>query len=432
MGFPVMRLLSFFLIFLAPALVCRSSPAQNANQDRQAIEQALSAYKAGDLMAAVSQLRGLHRKHPKDPEIRLYLGLILYERNSADPEARGLLESVADHYAGNRELQLKLMDSYLAGGDQPAALARLERIQGMLDRDHRAAFQVIYLLVRYGLSVPAAGQVERVSVRVSESMQKLPESERTSQAGKSLVREAAEVDFIRGLLAAGADNKAEAMGLLQRADRHDFPPRNSYQMVMLADCLVRLGELKLAAQGYEEYLKNHPGDDAAQMRAGDNYYALGSFEKARACYERVRKRNPRFPMVDYALGKVLLDLKETDESERFIRESLKSDPKCAPCLAKLAHIEYLRGHNEECRQLLGKAAALDPEWTETHLVYGLLYNRLGEYKLAVENFARVIERDPEYATAHFQIALAYQRSGNAQKAKEHREIYNRLIAPKKQ
>jgi len=136
-------------------------------------------------------------------------------------------------------------------------------------------------------------------------------------------------------------------------------------------------------------------------------------------------------MLDYALGRVLLDLKETDESERFIRESLKSDPKCAPCLAKLAHIEYLRGHNEECLQLLAKAAELDPEWTETHLVYGLLYNRLGEYKLAVESLAKVIESDPAYSTAHFQIALAYQRSGNAEKAKEHREIYHRLIAPKK-
>ncbi len=423
--------LSFLLLFTVTLFVRGSSSAQNAQEDRQVLGKALAAYKGGDLEAAVSQLRSIHRRNPKDPSIRLYLGLILYEQNNADREARNLMESVADHYAGNKELQFKLLDSYLAGGDKPAALARLERLRSALDGDNRFAFQVIYLLVRYGLSAPALEQMSRVSARVSESLQKLPESERTSPTGKSLVLEAGEIYFIQGLLAAGAGRKAEAIELLQRADRHDFPPRDSYQMVMLADSLARLRELKLASQAYEEYLKHHPVDDAAQMRMGDNYYALGWFERARKCYERILQRNPGFPTVQYALGKVLLDLKQTDESERYIRDSLSSDPKCVPCLAKLAHIEYLRGHNEECMRLLGQTAALDPEFTEAHLVYGLLYNRLGEYRLAIDSLEKVIKNDPEYATAHFQIALAYQRTGNAEKAKEHREIYSRLIAPKK-
>ncbi len=426
-----MRRLSLPLLVLASLAVLLTASTQDSEQDRRAIGQALAAYQAGDLMTAVKGLRDIHRRRPEDPEVRLYLGLILYEQNNACQEARGLLESVADRYAGNKELQVKLLDSYLAAGETSEALGRLQGLQETLDKDDRYAFQIIYLLVRYGLSDPALEQLNRVSARVSQAVKGLQESDRTSPANKPLIQKAGEVFFIRGLIAAGADRKAEAMELLQRADRHDFPPRDSYQMVILADCLARLKELKLAAQAYEEYLKHHPEDDAARMRMGDSYYALAWFEEARGCYEAVRKRNPGFPMADYSLGKVLLDLKETDEAERYIRDSLKSDPACARCIAKLAHIEYLRGHAEECAALLDKAAALDPEWTETHLVFGLLYNRLGKYDLAVRSLEKAIQGDPEYPTAHFQIALAYQRLGNAEKAREHREIYNRLLAAKK-
>ncbi len=414
------------LVLLPPAL-----PGAQADRDRQELGQALAAYRAGDPDTAIRRLREIHRRNPDDPEIRLYLGLMLYEKDSTLGEARALMASVADRYPGNRELQLKLLDSLLAAGDRKGALARAERLRESLDRDRAFAFQVAYLFVSHGLQEAAEEQLGRISARVQEELQKLPPGDRTSPAARASRRDAAEIDFIRGLAAAGSERKDEALELLQRADRQDFPPRESYQMLMLADSLARLREHRLAAQAYEEYLKHHPDDDAARMRLGDAFYTLGWFEEARACYEQIRKRNPHFPQLDYALAKVLLDLHQVEEAETYAQRSLKTDSACARCLAKLAHIEYLRAHNDECRNLLEKALALDPEWTETHLVYGLLHNRLGRYDLAIESLEKVIRIDPDYPTAHYQLAVAYQRSGRAEKAKEHREIYNRLVAARK-
>ena len=78
-----------------------------------------------------------------------------------------------------------------------------------------------------------------------------------------------------------------------------------------------------------------------------------------------------------------------------------------------------------------KAKALDPADAETNLVYGMLYNRTGRPALAVEHLSRVVRQAPSFAKAQYQLAIAYQRAGDPAKAREHREIYDRLIAEQK-
>jgi tetratricopeptide (TPR) repeat protein len=100
-------------------------------------------------------------------------------------------------------------------------------------------------------------------------------------------------------------------------------------------------------------------------------------------------------------------------------------------MAKLAHIAYLNGDDRQCESWLARAAALDPGYVETNLVYGLFYNRAARYDQAIQHLSRVVEQAPDYAKAQYQLALAYQRSGNAHKAREHTEIYTRLVQAQK-
>jgi len=100
-------------------------------------------------------------------------------------------------------------------------------------------------------------------------------------------------------------------------------------------------------------------------------------------------------------------------------------------MARLGLVAYLDGDDALCESWLGKAAALDPEDVDTNMVYGMLYNRSGRAALAVERLSRVVRRTPGYAKAEYQLAIAYQRAGDPVKAREHREIYDRLIAEQK-
>jgi Flp pilus assembly protein TadD len=61
----------------------------------------------------------------------------------------------------------------------------------------------------------------------------------------------------------------------------------------------------------------------------------------------------------------------------------------------------------------------------------MLETRTGRFDLAIRHLTRVVERSPGSIRAQYQLALAYQRSGNTEKAREHREIYDRLIREQK-
>jgi Flp pilus assembly protein TadD len=128
---------------------------------------------------------------------------------------------------------------------------------------------------------------------------------------------------------------------------------------------------------------------------------------------------------------VLFDQKRVEEARTHLERELAADPRCSDCLAKLAHIAYLKGDDRQCESWLAKAAALDPNDLEANLVRGMLANRAGRYDQAIVHLTRVVEASPAYAKAQYQLAIAYQRSGNAEKAREHQEIYNRLIQEEK-
>ena len=101
-------------------------------------------------------------------------------------------------------------------------------------------------------------------------------------------------------------------------------------------------------------------------------------------------------------------------------------------MAKLAHIAYLKGDDRQCESWLAKATALDPDDLETNLVAGMLENRTGRYDQAIRHLVQggraVAGLRRRRSTSS---RLAYQRSGNAEKAREHQEIYDRLIQEEK-
>jgi tetratricopeptide (TPR) repeat protein len=443
---PQAGVLVLIALFLPGLCSSERTQAEKASNADRLLREGLAAFHSGDLALAVRKTREAYRIRPQNAETRLQLGRFLSEQDPRSVEARTLLESVIDRFPVDLDLRYRVLDAALAAGDTTKAESLLSRSQSLMDRNDSFAARTIYLLIRHGQIRLASEQTDRLSERLQTEVRALrnsrgtaepegkptdrsaPDSEgSTSRTQAVLARRVGEVFFLRGLIAATDGRKSEAMEALQLADRYDFPPRDSFEMIMLADCLDRLGEGRLAVQAYQEYVKHHPADDEAQVRLGSVLFAAGDFESARKAFEVVWGRNPRFPSVNYHLGAALLELKLTEEAERRLSEELAHDPRCARCLTKLAQIEYLRGRNERCREILDRSLALDQKWTETYLVFGLLYNRLGQYELAVQNLETVVRDLPDFPTGRLQLSVAYQRLGNAEKAKEHREAYNRLI-----
>jgi len=379
------------------------------------------AYQAGDLTTAAQKLRQARTLSPNDSLVTLYLGLVLYQQDNQSREAQQLLESVADRYLDNAEVQLKLLDSYLVLGNKAKGVAQVGRLEPIMARDEKLRIQVIYLLIKYGGVDAARTQAEKLGPVAAPSV--------TKPATKDF--RLGELYFLQGLIAASEEREADAMKYLQAADRHDFPPRDSYHMLILADALHRMQEMRLAWQGYEEYLKHFPADVDARMKLGLVYSSLGILDAAEQAFQEVKAADSRYPRLHYHLGEILFLKNQLEESEKSLQDELKNDPACGPCYAKLARISYQRGEDADAEKYLEQAKKRDAEWPETRLVSGLVAIRKGLYEQAIRDLELVVAKLPEFPTGHLQLSIAYSRAGQAEKARQRREVYNRLIQAQK-
>jgi Flp pilus assembly protein TadD len=194
---------------------------------------------------------------------------------------------------------------------------------------------------------------------------------------------------------------------------------------------VGLQEHVLAIQAYREVLKRAPGNVQARLWLGVSLYSTGQLAAAEKELREVLRRPPATSQAHYTLGAVLFEQKRNDVATASLERGLALDPRCSGCMSKLAHIAYLKGDDQECEAWLARAAALAPASLEASLVSGMLENRAGRYELAIQHLSRLVEQSPSHANAQYQLALAYRRSGNALKAREHQEIYTRLIQEQK-
>jgi tetratricopeptide (TPR) repeat protein len=327
--------------------------------------------------------------------------------------------------------QLKELESDLAAGNSRAVAAWLGRLEPELDKDERFALDVAYRLIGHRLFSEAAAQWSRAAKQVQASMQASSGQTLSPAADRDLQRRVAEVVFVQGLLTARLGEKAEALRLLKQADGYGFPPLDSPLMVFAAECLYELKEYALAAQAYQEIVKSAPQNAEARLRLGVSLYSSGQLVPAEKELEQALRQAPSLPHAHYTIGAVLLDEKRVDEARTHLERELLADPRCSGCMAKLAHIAYLKGDDRQCESWLAKAAAVDPGDLETDLVYGMLANRSGRYDQAIAHLTKVVEASPGYAKAQYQLAIAYLRSGNADKARDHQQIYDKLIQEEK-
>jgi len=350
--------------------------------------------------------------------------LVLVAAAAAAAEAPSVREAPPP-LSGRHRADLKRLDTHLGAGDSAAAEALLRRLQPAIDADERFALDTIYVLLGRRSFAEAKDQWNRLAPRLQEGLRG-PTGPSPAGEGERQ-RRVAEALFVQGLLAARTGAKDEALRDLRQADGYGFPPLDSALMLLAADCLAELQEHALAAQAYREVVKRAPGDANARLRLGASLLSSGQVGAAEKELARVLAEAPGTPQIHYWMGALLAEQKRTEAAKTHLERALALDPRCVGCMAQLAHIAYLAQDDRLCESFLAKAAALDPAHVETNLVSGMLANRTRRYDLAIRHLTAVVERAPGSARAQYQLALAYRRSGNAEKAREHQAIYDRLI-----
>lgn len=104
--------------------------------------------------------------------------------------------------------------------------------------------------------------------------------------------------------------------------------------------------------------------------------------------------------------------------------SLKENPRGVRALGGLSLVAQQEGDPERAGNLLSRAIAIDPRYTDGHFAKGRLAERRGDVRGAIESYAAVVRAQPWRPEANLKLAEALVAGGRAAQAEA---LYARVI-----
>jgi tetratricopeptide (TPR) repeat protein len=135
-----------------------------------------------------------------------------------------------------------------------------------------------------------------------------------------------------------------------------------------------------------------PGNPGLQYELASSLFLAGDFKSAIEEAEKVLKRNPRSPEMNFTVGDSWLRLEEPEKAVPYLRAAL----------------------------------ALAPDMHAADASLGLSLSRVGKFAEAVQHLEKALDLD-EDGSLHYQLSRAYQASGETAKAKAALTAYQELL-----
>jgi predicted TPR repeat methyltransferase/thioredoxin-like negative regulator of GroEL len=358
----------------------RRPRTDRARMPQDPVQIALEHHRAGRLVTAEAGYRSALAADPGHPEALHWLGVLLTQAGRP-AEAVPLLARAADLRPDDPAFRQNLGQASLAAGDTTAAVAALERANGMSrDRPETAAALAQAYLVRRS---PGDAALAAAALR------------RTIAAG----HDAPQLHHNLGvaLLAAGQPADAEASLRAALASKPDYVSAHYH----LAQALVSRGKPKDARKHLTKALELDP----AHARA---WYALAALDVdagnaviAAGLYRKAIKLRPDYAAAYHGLGFALARAGRRDEALATLAQ--------ADRVAKAA--KEVPGRDvPRPRSVAELQASLTPDETQAQLHQALagLMNLPPPSQIAAEEVSNLFDRYAYRFDAHLQETLGYK------------------------
>ncbi len=166
------------------------------------------------------------------------------------------------------------------------------------------------------------------------------------------------------------------------------------------------------------------------------HYALGlgnylCFRYPEAIQEFQTVDNPKFQRIPFLIGNCYMAMGDLKQAETLFRRAIELDPKDPSYYASLGKMLRMEGPGrlDEAAEVLQKAWDLDPHdaYTGLHLAY--CREGKGDFAGAQALLEQVVREQPDLQPAHLALATAFEHNHQPEKAREQREIADRLKPP---
>ena len=242
-----------------------------------------------------------------------------------------------------------------------------------------------------------------------------------NQLSNRVLRNEAGLELIRSYSSAGELRKAlPIISLLEDRDPSDSEIRYSaYQLysALAANALEKLNSTAADSARVHQVL-------AQLFMTQENYpQAVGEYLKA-------IERNGRLPGLHLGKGEALLAQGRTEENRKQAEDDfdteLTIDPSNADAAFQLGQLFYETFDFRQARNLLMRAIAVRPNFTEARVALGLVLARMGNEDAALAEFELAAKQAPNNRTAHYHLAQLYKKRGRAEDADRELNLFRGL------
>jgi tetratricopeptide (TPR) repeat protein len=195
-------------------------------------------------------------------------------------------------------------------------------------------------------------------------------------------------------------------------------PDNAAALNTRADIAISQGRNADAVADLRAVLRKNPDDAESLMMLGATHVRLGDNSLAEDAYRRLLQINPADSKSKLALANVLAATDRGDEAETLYRELLKADAR--DILVLNAYVDLLLSNSDlpaAEKQARAMVQLNDPQGLGPFQLGRVLLARR-EYKAAVAQFEKAIERSPDFEPALEALASAWNNAGQPQRAVE--------------
>jgi tetratricopeptide (TPR) repeat protein len=358
----------------------------------QAVEGAWNLAARGDRAGAITILRDVVRREPRNADVHLFLGSLLVEENQREDALAQLKEAVGLRPDWAEALNA-LAEGYLHFGQPAAAREYLDRAAKLDPKSGIVETNLGSALLQLG-DPKGAGEHLDKALRLSLSP-----------------ADQAEAHYLRAKVCNVQRDAEQTRSHLERAValRPDFA--EAWSDLGMARKASLEDAAALAA--FKRATELDPKDAVAQYRLGAEYLRQEKPAEAIAALEAASKLSPDDQSTLNALQSALRQVGRTEEAaavKRQLAEVLrKRDQGSQEALKALrlnnqgAELEK-NGHLAEAVELYRQAVALNPEHAGMRVNYAVALLRLGRWTEGLTELHRALERDPD----NTQIQLAWK------------------------
>ncbi|MBS13976.1 MAG: hypothetical protein CME19_20570 [Gemmatimonadetes bacterium] len=178
---------------------------------------------------------------------------------------------------------------------------------------------------------------------------------------------------------------------------------NPQMRARLAPALVKDGRYAEGAVEFARLAAKRPQDAGLQLAAANAYERAGQSRRALRHYLLTLRANPGMPMVRFETengmvfrdgARLLLELGRADAGLRWLERAVDRLPEDAEAATNLGILYGNGGQLEDARRLFERVASMDMDYPPVDLQLGLLNQKEGRHREAIERLERYLAKVP--------------------------------------